>query len=344
MKKYPFTVFIGRFQPFHNGHAHVIHQALSVSERVIVLCGSAHMPASYRNPWSYAERKDMILSAFAKSDADRIHVLPIIDSPYNEAAWMRSVQKIVAGVVEALHPVPHRMPDIALIGHGKDDSSYYLKLFPQWQSVAVDNLKNIDATGIREGYFNGRPEADYGQHLPKTVRQYLTDFKGQDTYAGIADEFDFVRQYKAAWSASPYPPVFMTVDAVLIQSGHILLVKRRAKPGKGQLALPGGFVNQTERLQDACLRELREETGLKVPLPVLKGSIVKSETFDAPYRSARGRTITQAYLIQLEDAQQLPKVKGGDDADKAFWLPLAELKPEKMFEDHYFMIQHLIGE
>lgn len=344
MKKFQFTVFIGRFQPFHNGHLHVIQQALSLSEQVIVLCGSAHMPASYRNPWSYAERKAMILSAFSKSDADRLNVLPVMDSPYNEAAWVRSVQKIVAGVVEALHSIPHQPPSIALIGHGKDDTSYYLKMFPQWQSVDADNRKAIHATQIRETYFSGDSEAAYTEHLPKPIRQYLAEFKSKDAYAGIADEFQFVTQYKAAWSHSPYPPVFMTVDAIVIQSGHILLVKRRAKPGKGQLALPGGFVNQTERLQDACLRELREETGLKVPVPVLKGSIVKSETFDAPYRSARGRTITLAYLIQLEDSRQLPKVKGGDDAEKAFWLPLAELNPEKMFEDHYFMIQHLIGE
>lgn len=344
MKKFQFTVFIGRFQPFHNGHAHVIHQALSVSEQVIVLCGSAHMPASYRNPWSYAERKHMILEAFSKSDVDRLHVLPVMDSPYNEAAWVRSVQKIVGGVVEALHPLPHRPPSVALIGHGKDDTSYYLKMFPQWRSVDVDSLKNIGATGIREHYFNGGPEAVYHEQIPKTTRQFLAAFKNQDAYAGIADEFQFIKTYKAAWRNAPYPPVFMTVDAVVVQSGHILLVKRRAKPGKGQLALPGGFVNQTERLQDACLRELREETGLKVPGPVLKGSIVKCETFDAPYRSARGRTITQAYLIQLEDSMQLPKVKGGDDAEKAFWLPLAELSPELMFEDHYFMIQHLIGE
>jgi bifunctional NMN adenylyltransferase/nudix hydrolase len=138
--------------------------------------------------------------------------------------------------------------------------------------------------------------------------------------------------------------VFVTVDAVVIQSGHILLVKRRARPGKGLAALAGGFIRQYERLQDACIRELREETKLKIPDPVLRGCIKRQHTFDDPHRSSRGRTITHAFLIELPAAENLPKVKGGDDAEKAFWLPLADMNPEKMFEDHYFIVRHLLGE
>ncbi|MDD1607646.1 MAG: NUDIX domain-containing protein, partial [Methylococcaceae bacterium] len=117
-----------------------------------------------------------------------------------------------------------------------------------------------------------------------------------------------------------------------------------ARPGKGLAALPGGFISQYERLQDGCIRELREETKLKIPDPVLRGCIKRQHTFDDPHRSARGRTITHAFLIELPAAEDLPKVKGADDAEKAFWLPLADMKPEKMFEDHYFIIRHLLGE
>jgi bifunctional NMN adenylyltransferase/nudix hydrolase len=89
--------------------------------------------------------------------------------------------------------------------------------------------------------------------------------------------------------------------------------------------------------------ELREETRLKVPAPVLRGSIRERRVFDAPHRSERGRTITHAYLIELAPAPELPKVKGGDDARHAFWLPLAQLEPERLFEDHYFIIQAMLG-
>ena len=90
-------------------------------------------------------------------------------------------------------------------------------------------------------------------------------------------------------------------------------------------------------------RELREETRLKVPEPVLKGSIRKQKVFDDPHRSARGRTITHAFYIELSPNSELPRVKGSDDAKYAVWLPLAELDPATLFEDHYFIIQEMTG-
>jgi bifunctional NMN adenylyltransferase/nudix hydrolase len=136
--------------------------------------------------------------------------------------------------------------------------------------------------------------------------------------------------------------MFITVDAVVVQSGHILLIERKAQPGKGLMALPGGFLDANETLKSAVIRELREETRIKVPAPVLAGSITKTQVFDDPYRSARGRTVTHAYLIELK-GDKLPKVKGGDDAAHAFWVPFAEVKPEMMFEDHFHIIQALVG-
>ena len=107
--------------------------------------------------------------------------------------------------------------------------------------------------------------------------------------------------------------------------------------------MPGGFINQEEPIIDACLRELREETRLKVPQPVLKGSCVNSKVYDAPHRSARGRTITHAFLFTLSPEHELPKVKGGDDALKAFWYPLSQLSVNQLFEDHYFIIEDMLG-
>jgi bifunctional NMN adenylyltransferase/nudix hydrolase len=90
------------------------------------------------------------------------------------------------------------------------------------------------------------------------------------------------------------------------------------------------------------LRELREETMIKVPAPVLKGSIVRSKVFDAIDRSPRGRIITHAFHIVLPDGE-LPRVKGSDDAEKARWVPIAEVKSEDCFEDHYEILQHFVG-
>ena len=156
-------------------------------------------------------------------------------------------------------------------------------------------------------------------------------------------EAEYLAKYPPAWFAPSYPPIFVTLGAVVVQSGHILLIERRARPGRGLWALPGGFLDPGETLEDACLRELREETRLKVPAPVLCGSIRERRVFDAPHRPERGCAITRAYQIELAPALELPKVKGGDDARNAFWLPLAQLEPERLFEDHYLIIQAMLG-
>ncbi|HED33639.1 MAG TPA: bifunctional nicotinamide-nucleotide adenylyltransferase/Nudix hydroxylase [Gammaproteobacteria bacterium] len=347
-KEFDFLIFIGRFQPFHKGHAAVMRVGLDRAEQLIVLCGSAHQPRSVRNPWTFAERESMIRGDLSNTDAQRTHVAPLMDIVYNDESWVKNVQSTINGLVTAHYGVPHKTPKVGLIGHSKDQSSYYLNLFPQWGAVNVENYERVSATPIREAIFAAdKGNACIGEQikrlLPQSTQQNVNNFCTTQAYIDIKDEHQFVARYKQAWQGAPYAPTFVTVDAVVVQSGHVLMVERKARPGKGLLALPGGFVDEGEKLVDACLRELREETRLKVPLPVLKGSINSQEVFDDPHRSARGRTITHAFYIELVPDKALPKVKGGDDAKHAMWIALADLDPSKIFEDHYFIIQQLTG-
>lgn len=346
---FDFLVFIGRFQPFHKGHLAVVEAGLQQAGHLIVLCGSAHQPRSIRNPWLWQEREQMLRASLPDAVQSRLLVAPLMDAPYNDEQWMRNVQTTVNALVAAHHRLPHKTPRIGLIGHRKDHSSYYLKLFPQWGTVQVDNYAGIDATALRMGFFAADAERDPAfvqmalEQLPPAVHQWLQEFSATAACQELRDEQAFVAKYRKAWAAAPYEPSFVTVDAVVVQSGHVLLVERKARPGKGLLALPGGFVDPHERIRDACLRELKEETRIKVPVPVLRGSIKRADVFDEPYRSARGRTITHAFYIELEPSSELPKVKGGDDARAAQWVPLGELDPMQMFEDHYFIIQAMVG-
>jgi bifunctional NMN adenylyltransferase/nudix hydrolase len=120
-------------------------------------------------------------------------------------------------------------------------------------------------------------------------------------------------------------------------------VKRKSEPGKGLWALPGGHLNEHETQLDGAIRELREETKLKVPDAVLKGSLVAEKTFGDPHRSQIGRVITQAFHFRLAPQLELPKVKGADDAEKAVWLPISEVAEDMFFDDHYHIIQHFLG-
>jgi bifunctional NMN adenylyltransferase/nudix hydrolase len=351
-KEYDIAVFICRAQPLHKGHEYVIKEALEKSNFVAVLIGSSFAPRNYRNPWLFEERKKMILDTFLEQ-RDRIVVLPIEDTVYNDALWVQNIQHAVADVVtnkfgEAII-FEGRYPIITLIGHSKDETSYYLKLFPQWGAINVPAYENnanvLAATTIRELYFN----KDLGvgneimHHLSDTVQQFLNNFRLTTAFKDIVEEYEFVKTYKKSWEAAPYPPIFVTTDSVVFISGHVLLIERKARPGKGLWALPGGFLNANESILTGTLRELREETKLKIPAPVLRGSIVTTKVFDDPHRSSRGRTITHATLFNLAADVKLPIIKASDDARRAKWWPIAEVKREMMFEDHKDIIDHFVG-
>ena len=336
-------VFIGRFQPFHNGHKAVIDAALKQAKEVIVVVGSSFAARNIRNPFTFEERKAMIEAAFPDEapklgKEGRVKVVPVSDYPYDDNKWVNAIQTIVDNTVS------EDAKDIGLIGHSKDSTSYYLKIFPRWKNhVEVPNVRDINATDIRNVFLQGFTVSYEANLLPQVVNNMITDFRYTAPFTVLREEYHMVKKYKEAWKAAPFPPTFMTVDAVVVQSGHILLVKRGDMPGKGLWALPGGFLNQEETMLDGAIRELKEETKIKVPVPVLKGSIKASKTFDAPNRSVRGRTITQAFYIDLGMADELPKVKGSDDAEKAFWVPFNQVKQEKMFEDHFHIIDNFLN-
>jgi bifunctional NMN adenylyltransferase/nudix hydrolase len=339
-KKYDLAVYIGRFQPFHNGHKYVVEEAKKIADNVLILVGSSNTSISVKNPWTYDERREMIGASFDTFDiVNGIIVTDYLDDyTYEENQWITDVQNAVNQF-----PTKDGTSKICLIGHTKDESSYYLKNFPQWDLVDVEYHEVIDATRIRDFMFGGVHAYIKGA-VPEKVYDYIINFMSTDKYFNLVDEYNFLLDYKNEWSGSPFPPTFNTVDAVVVQSGHVLLIKRGTMPGEGLWALPGGFINEEETLKDACIRELREETRLKVPEPVLRGSIVKEETFDYPGRSQRGRTITRAFLIQLDNSQELPKVKGSDDAKHAEWIEISEFyrMAEEMYEDHYHIICKLL--
>ncbi|NLR73876.1 MULTISPECIES: bifunctional nicotinamide-nucleotide adenylyltransferase/Nudix hydroxylase [Leeia] len=349
--KLDYLIYIGRFQPLHHGHLATVQKALELAEKVIIICGSARRAKSYELPWSVEEREQMLRACLSPEQQNRVYCVGVSDRMYNDQQWVTEVQNAVDKVIAvdtvnlASRPASYR---IGTIGSKLGFDTYYLDFFPQWQRIEVEEVPGPNASAIRHAYFES-PEAfePFEALLPEPVRTCLLEFRRSSEYANLASEYRFVQQYKAAWRAAPYPPTFVTVDAVVIHSGHILLVRRRAQPGKGQWALPGGFVEQNERLKDAAIRELREETRLKVPVPVLAGSIRGSKVFDHPGRSLRGRTISHAFLFELVPTQEgLPRVKAADDADKVRWVPLSQFSrmESELFEDHFYMVNWFLGQ
>lgn len=337
-KEYDVLVFIGRFQPFHNGHAKVIAEALRRADRVIVLKGSANAPRSWRNPWTFSECASMMNVWF---NNPALTVLPLDDTTYNNGLWLENVQGLIAGQTS-----PN--DKIGLIGHSKDHSSFYLNLFPQWGNIEVagfDDKRLLDATWVRNMYFE-EGNSEVAEHVlpalvPENVHYFLKEFYGSTEHEWLMGEHEYYVNYRKPYSNLPHEVIFNTTDAIVIQSGHVLVIERKSRPGQGLLAMPGGFINPNEEIYDGIVRELIEETNLKVARRVLDGSLKYVKPFSDPNRSSRGRVITHAHLFSLEPRASLPKVRGGSDAKKAFWLPIGELDPMLFFEDHYHIIQFM---
>lgn len=343
-KKYDFGIVIGRFQPLHLAHLDLIKHSLSLAEKVVVILGSARSASDVKNPFTPAMREEIIRACFPE-DAGRLIFRAVRDYPYNDHVWTAEVQNIVDETTDG------EDARIAIVGFFKDRSSYYLNLFPQWNFeefyCSDKKLLNLNATLIREKFFC--ESNDWKEFLPTQAATILEIFKHTETFAHLQKEFEYLRKYKAdtRFVGVNFEPTFITTDAVVVQSGHVLVIRRGHQPGKGLLALPGGFLAIGATLEDNAIKELKEETQIKVPAQVLRGSIKSSHVFDYPERSNRGRTVTFAYFIELEPNLKdgLPKVKGGDDAAKAFWLPLSALgeKEDEFFEDHIHIVRFFLG-
>lgn len=375
------TVYIGRFNPFHLGHVHVLEAALNTSQLTIVLVGSSGQARSLKNPFTFAEREQMIDSWYKMSYQKPIRggdliILPLRDHPYNDTKWIESVQdKVKAAMTQYCGRKNMILTEVTLTGSDRDESTWYLSSFPQWKSELQpeynrpNSASKVSATSVREIMYGFKSQTNkllLSQKLPPTSAGFVSQFMDTEECALLKRENEFVREYKKAWSVAPYEPIFSTTDAVLVQSGHVLVVVRGSFPGEGLWALPGGFLDVNERLMTCVVREVMEETGIRlaegkraeeITKSMLLGSIKDKEIFDKPDRSSRGRTVTTAYLMQLDDTKPLPKVKGMNaplhetggvaivETRKAFWLPISEAlrRTDQWFEDHHAILETMVA-
>ena len=121
----------------------------------------------------------------------------------------------------------------------------------------------------------------------------------------------------------------LTVDGAVLKEKKILLIKRKNEPFKDKWALPGGFVEYGEKLEDAVVREVFEETGLKTKIIDLIG------IYSDPDRDPRGHIVTAVYLLKIDKG----RVKGGDDAIEARFFNVNNL-PDLSF-DHKIIVRDI---
>jgi 8-oxo-dGTP diphosphatase len=125
----------------------------------------------------------------------------------------------------------------------------------------------------------------------------------------------------------------LTVDAVILlnKGKNLVLIRRKNPPFQGELALPGGFVDIGETIEEACIREAYEETNIKIKLIKLIG------VFSDPKRDPRGHTVSIAFLCAPETKDEKPQAK--DDAIALEIVPLTKISSLKLAFDHLEIIR-----
>lgn len=322
-----FGVYIGRFQPPHTAHLRVMEEALEKVGTLIVVVGSARAPRTLKNPWTAGEREGLIGAVLRESGVDpaRVRFAAVPDHPYDEDRWLAGVR---AGV--AAHTGGDG--DVALIGHLKDDSSYYLRSFPDWPFLPTAVVSPLSATDVRRAYFAGELEAVAGM-VPPAVHAWLDAFRQTPDFAELQADAAWLRAAQAG--AGTWPPLRVeALAAVRDRAGRVLLMRRDERPGRGLLTLPGAEVLPSETLAAAARRAAAGALGVTPDDPALALSPVPARVYDAPGRSTRGRVI--AHVFELAWAGPTGAEGWTDPRD-------ALSRPEAFFEDTHALLEQLLS-
>lgn len=338
--KYAWAACIGRFQLFHDAQLALVRKGLELAPRCAVLIGSAHQARSPRNPFTWQERVDAIRLALTEEERARVDFLAIRDV-WDQKRWVAAVQKAMAQLTGS-----DRTP-VVLVGHRKDATSEYLHAFPGWPLHDVGRLGELHGKALRAALYSGESLdatlAAIASQVPPSMLDFLRSWAELPFLARLREEWAELAEEHAKWATAPYPPVFVTVDAVVRIGDQVLLIRRGQAPGKGLLALPGGFIDQRETAYQSAVRELEEETGFSLLPQEMEHACRAMRVFDHPDRSQRGRVITHAFFFDLGQ-RLLPEIAGSDDAAEARWVPIAELPSleEQFYDDHFHILDSFL--
>src|SRR3546814_433476 len=360
--EYGFGLYNGRFQILHEGHVANFKAMAKKCQRPIINIGSITQSRETPNFLDFQERKSLwesaLIGGFGADPPAPTSIIGQADLG-NPVSWASAVEQKVSQVI--LHHAGNPDDaDVAIFGHRKDPTSFYLDDFPNYVLEEVSAVEGKSSTQLRNELFHFADSAYADKWLNTAIPYWnvdvLRDFMQTSWFEDLLIEQKKIDEAAKAWEGSPYPVIFNTADAIIVQGNKLLMVKRRGYPGKGLWALPGGFLNHRERVIEAAIREATEETGIDVSKTVLRNALVDTFFEDNPWRSTRGRTITFASIFHLKPTPRgktpaerrksmaLPYVKGMDDAELADWKTFDEVRAMRssIFEDHAILIDRAL--
>lgn len=326
----------------HNSHIEIIREAASKVEMLMILIGSANQRISPKNPLGYHEINDMLVKSLWEAHIQNFTTEPINDYRYNDDIWCDALRKTVKS---------RNVPDneTVLFGHHKDATSFYLDLFPEWKQVELTSTNpELSSTDIRRLWMECNQVFTFKMEklVPYHVKNHLLRREYDDD---LQSEYNYYKKEAVTFAGYPYQETlnFNCADVVLECAGHILLGKRKNAPGRNCWALFGGFKNRNETFFECALRELMEESNVRLPERVLRKSVVNAKMFDDPSRSQGITRNTYAYHIKvdLNPDGTLPRANGSDDMqDELRWFPTDEaVNNLVLFDDHKDIISYFTG-
>lgn len=338
MEKFDATVFIGRFQPIHIGHLKTIQYALSISKKLILIVGSHKSAPSGRQPWSTDERIHMMELALSPAERKKISFVAIRDRLYTEIVWNQNILQEVYRVLNPKNTKDAEDFSIALVGHDKDATSYYLKNFPHWKFIDTGNYDNLNSTDFRKSYFLSQ-KPNYSC-IPKKTKVWLEKFRQTKSFQNIKSEMRWIKKEKS-----------LALDTLVFEShclvlcgNYILLTKRKSQPGRNLFSLPGGTLNENEEKKHGAHRYLKEQTNIQLAKEKLDYFFTLEEDFNYPQRNPIYRSRTRVFFYQMHFAP-CPNIHPGGEAKEVHWIMLDNLPllENQFYSDHYQILQILLG-
>lgn len=220
---FDWAVCIGRFQLFHNAQLALLRQALQLAPRCAVLVGSAHQARSPRNPFTFEERVETIRLALTEEERARIDFLAIRDV-WDEKRWVKAVQ----GAMAKLAGSDRRR--VVLVGHRKDPTGEYLNDFPGWTLHDVGRQGEVHGKALRAALYGSESTdaalAALASQVPASTLDFLRAWSQLPFLPRLREEWAELAAEHEKWASAPYPPVLVTVDAVVRIADEVLLIRR----------------------------------------------------------------------------------------------------------------------
>ena len=323
---------LGRFQFLHEGHEDLIREAVKHCNTLFILVGSAEVEGTEKNPMSFHQRKLSLEIFIATLNTDTVvEMHPVGDSSYDDEIWLNCL--IANLVLKTQIDIGKNKVNGDLIplycfnrGHDLEDRSGPMHDYFNVVDLGAERV-SCSSTGIRAAYYKG---LTWDASIHPRISEYIRTLDLSDAELEYKTRTDYEYTWEAANREAPWPlPHLDCVDLIVHEgNGEVLLIERAKSPGKGKIAMPGGFVDRKDySFEVAACRELKEETGIIVN----PSDLVHVLSLKGTQRG--GNRNTHVYKVNAS------KCTGAitpdySEVNDVFWKPFPQVGERFYFADH----------